>query len=419
MKKYIIYGIIMYFRLQLDKKRELSEYISAFMDSEPENWGKSYLGIEVLPTDKVQELEFEKIVITSSAYYNEIKNNLMEKYSISEEKIQYIDEFLADRTMNADILPKAVAIDACTSCQLNCKACYMRLNNFGGVGNGYLKYDDFKCFIDSNPQIKIIELSNNGEIFLNPELKKIIEYAYINGVQLTAWNGVNLNDVSDDMLETLVLCEFRGLTVSLDGTKQETYAYYRRNGDYNRVIRNIRKINYYKHLYRKQWPELRWQFVVMNHNELEAAEAKFLAYELDMKICFKQTWEPGFVPQHPEMLLWETGIDFRRNESPEQHHDTEVFGNHLCRQIYLEPRINWDGRLFGCCTNYQYDFGINVFEVGLREALRDSRYMAAKKMLMNKSAECDNIADIPCSKCEYYDAIRKCGNYICTRDIVI
>lgn len=413
MKKCIFYGIGAHFRLRLEERKELLNYILAFMDSNCENWGKHFFGIEVIPPKKVKEMDFEKIVITSDVYYNEIKKNLVKEYSVDGEKIQFIDEFIAERIVNADFLPGAVSLEACTSCQLNCKSCYMRKNNWGGVGNGYLKYEDFKRLIDLNPQIKTIELSNNGEIFLNPDLKKIVEYAWLKGVQLTAWNGVNLNTVSDEMLETLVLCEFRGMAVSLDGTKQETYEFYRQNGDYDKVIQNIRKINYYKHRYQKKYPKLRWQFIVMNHNELEVAEAKFLAHELDMEMRFKHTWDEGFVPQNPEMLLRETGIDFCRDDSVETHHDTVVFGNQLCRQMYLCPRINWDGRLLGCCANFQYDFGVNVFEVGLKEALRSSKYMAAKKMLMNKCVDSTDLADVPCAKCAYYISIKKCNNYIC------
>ncbi len=74
-------------------------------------------------------------------------------------------------------------MEACTLCQLNCPACWFRVDEYGIKKKnhtffGYLKFDDFKNFVDDNPQIESIELSNNGEIFLNPELNKIIEYAY-------------------------------------------------------------------------------------------------------------------------------------------------------------------------------------------------------------------------------------------------
>ena len=55
-----------------------------------------------------------------------------------------------------DSLPKKVRIDASTFCQLNCKSCYMRKSNFGTMGRGYLKFTDFRNFIQNNKFIQII-----------------------------------------------------------------------------------------------------------------------------------------------------------------------------------------------------------------------------------------------------------------------
>ena len=104
----------------------------------------------------------------------------------------------------------------------------------------------FQKISQKNPYIESIELSLSGEIFLNPELEEIIKYAYKKKVKLTAFNGVNFNNVSDKMLETLVKYRFTGLTFSIDGTSQETYEKYRRNGNFNNVIENIKKIKFTK-----------------------------------------------------------------------------------------------------------------------------------------------------------------------------
>jgi len=129
-----------------------------------------------------------------------------------------------------------VRLEASTICQLNCKACYMRINNYGVVGKGYLKLEDFKRFVDNNKFIKNIELSNSGEIFLNPDLIEILKYAYSKNVLLTADNGVNFNNVSDEMIEALVKYKLYSLTFSIDGASQEVYEKYRINGNFNKVI---------------------------------------------------------------------------------------------------------------------------------------------------------------------------------------
>jgi hypothetical protein len=58
------------------------------------------------------------------------------------------------------------------------------------VGGGFLRFEDFRKLLDDNPGLKRIELSNWGEIFLNPALLSVLELAHERGVELTAHNGV-------------------------------------------------------------------------------------------------------------------------------------------------------------------------------------------------------------------------------------
>ncbi len=55
--------------------------------------------------------------------------------------------------------------------------------------------------MDENPWVRRIELSNYGEMFLNPDLLSMLQYAHARGVSLSANNGVNLNSVGEDVLE--------------------------------------------------------------------------------------------------------------------------------------------------------------------------------------------------------------------------
>ena len=122
-----------------------------------------------------------------------------------------------------------------------------------------------------------IELSNYGEMFLNPDLLSMLQYAHARGVSLSADNGVNLNSVSEDILEALVQFGFRSMTCSIDGASAETYRRYRVHGDFRTVIGNIRRVNDFKRRHRSRYPRLTWQFVVMGHNEHEISSARRMA----------------------------------------------------------------------------------------------------------------------------------------------
>ena len=123
------------------------------------------------------------------------------------------------------IKPACIGLDASTICQLRCRCC----SNSGGyikqcLGSGFLKFEDFKRLINDNPWVRAIELSNWGEIFLNPDLLNIIKYAHEKKVLLNAFNGVNLNTVSHEMPEALVKYGFDSISCSIDGASQETYS---------------------------------------------------------------------------------------------------------------------------------------------------------------------------------------------------
>ena len=109
-----------------------------------------------------------------TALFPTAKSNFMAEYLARFSNDKYIYKRKED-------LPKKIRIEACSLCNLNCKRCWIRENeqkNSEGGGLGYLKFENFKNLVDDNPQIEEIEISNNGEIFLNPELDKIIEYAH-------------------------------------------------------------------------------------------------------------------------------------------------------------------------------------------------------------------------------------------------
>ncbi|MGN0929762.1 MAG: radical SAM protein, partial [Alphaproteobacteria bacterium] len=134
-------------------------------------------------------------------------------------------------------LPVNVRLDLCSMCNLNCCDCYMRKYNSCAIGSGYVKLENFISFLDKNPFVKTLEISNNGEVFLNPHLLDMLRIAYERGVQIYC-NSVNFNKVSDEVLEGFVKYDVKMLTVAIDGACQETYVKYRRGGNFDTVINN-------------------------------------------------------------------------------------------------------------------------------------------------------------------------------------
>ena len=161
------------------------------------------------------------------------------------------------------VQPWRIRLEASSFCQLRCPTCSTTERRIDAViGKGFLRFEDFRRLIDLNPSIKIIELANYGEVFLNPHLLRILEHAHRKGVSLTLDSGVNLNTARDEALEGLVKYSVSTVSCSIDGASPETYRKYRVRGNFNTVITNIKRINYYKQVYRTEFPRLDWQFIV-------------------------------------------------------------------------------------------------------------------------------------------------------------
>ena len=288
-------------------------------------------------------------------------------------------------------LPNQIRLEACSLCQLSCPECFIvKVKDKAPEGwLGYLRFKNFKKFVDDN-NFKIIELSNHGEIFLNPELDDIIKYAYSKNIRLTAHNGVNLNTVSEATRENLVKYNVRHITVSIDGATPETYAIYRRGGDFNTVISNIKKINYFKKKYNSKFPKLKYQFIVFGHNEHEIDKARELAHELNMKIQFKKNYASYYSPVTTKEGLLAI--------SPEK----EYFG---CKLLFDMPQIGYDGRLLGCYQSTFKDYGVNVFEKGLLESLNSPNVIYAKHMLTDLGVPLKK--EFPCAQCFNYEKLLK------------
>lgn len=306
------------------------------------------------------------------------------------------------------VFPESLRLEASSRCQLACPACPTASGAIHPtIGSGVLKLTDFQALVDSSPWVKMIELSNYGEIFLNPDLLAILAYAHAKGIQLSAHNGVNLNHVKPEVLEGLVKYKLRAMTCSIDGASQATYERYRIKGNFERVIENIQKINRFKAFYQSPYPILDWQFVVFGHNQHEISIARQMAADLGMGFRLKLSWDSEFSPVADRDALRQEVGAADREEYREKH--GRDYMQTICHQLWDKPQINWDGKVLGCCRNFWGEFGGNAFRDGLAAAINSERMTYARQMLRGQQPSRD---DIPCTTCSIYQTMQTTGQWL-------
>ena len=302
--------------------------------------------------------------------------------------------------ISADCLtvnPMEARIDVSSLCQLDCVLCpaaHRKGRSF--VGRGILPVADFAEFIDNNPQIKIIELGNSGEVFLNPHLPDILRYASEKGVATRIAEGANLNDASDGALEALVKYGVTILRVSIDGATQESYQIYRVNGDLKKVIKNVQQINEYKKRYKSSSPHLILQFIPFGHNEHEIKKIMVMAKALGMEIHFKLNVFGGLPLTNHSGLNEVLGYSDKESYFKETG---EIYMRDICLQLWRAPQVNWDGRLLGCSANSSVNYAEYALGKAFATEINNAHIQYARKMLMGIAPA---RADIPCVDCDLF-----------------
>lgn len=306
------------------------------------------------------------------------------------------------------VFPAAIRIEACSLCQLRCVLCPRTTGETDEIiGKGYLKFDHFESLIVRNPQIRQVELGNFGEVFLNPELPRILQYAFERGVVTEVDEGVNLNDATEEALEALVIYQTARVRCAIDGVTNEVYQRYRVGGDLRKVIRNIEKINALKEKHRSSKPHLIFQFVVFGQNEGEMEGAALLARMLGMEMSFKLNfYTDALTVQDPDRVRRFLGYADRTEylERERRH-----YMRHQCYEMWLSPQINWDGKLLGCSRNMWGVYAGNAFKEDLMSCINNEKMRYAREMLTGRKPP---RQDIPCTRCGVFKTLVEYDNWI-------
>ena len=253
----------------------------------------------------------------------------------------------------------------------------------------------------NNPQVKRIEMSNWGEIFLNKDIADIIKFAYENGVTLYCGNGTNFNDVDDIVLEYLVKYKVEYLNISIDGACQETYSQYRIHGSLEKVLSNIKRLNYYKDLYNSEYPKLSWQFIIFGHNEHELPIDKELCKKYRMAFNPKLNYSNFSPVKDKEFVRRESGLGVADRAEYKEIHKKEYKAP--CYHCFVSPQINWNGKILGCSVNKWKTIG-DINEMSISE-WENSQYYKTLVGILFERKDCPNT--IPCFYCPNYQKIKE------------
>jgi len=283
--------------------------------------------------------------------------------------------------------PVFLRIEVSPLCNLRCPGCLLHLacpaeSSPDHRKYGMMPYDSFKENVkDLLPYLFKVNLYDEGEPLLNPEIHKIIKLLSDNNVTSCISSNFSMK-LSDERLAQIVDSGLEHLIVAVDGATQETYSSYRQGGDLNTVISNIRRILALKKKM-KSHLKLELQFIDFEKNEAERSGVQKLAEDIG---AWRFTAITG-TSRHG----W-AGARFKGSEAERRRRG--------CYELWLSSTINSKGELGTC--DYGEDNGIPNIGLAKEYLLKDLRNHPDLVKLRNSFRDASVPLNEMCRHCSLY-----------------
>ena len=306
------------------------------------------------------------------------------KFAINTLNIKKLKNFLIACVEEENLLtrlnskPYIFTIDTTNACNLGCPLCPTGLG-MSQRKKGILKFENFKKIIDEIKDTCIeIHLYNWGEPTLNKFLIEMLKYAKSVGI----WSKISSNlslEYKENYLSELLNSGLSLLHVDVDGLGQEVYSKYRKKGNFNTVVKNLKTIKKIKEESNLKEPIIELAMLAMRQNEHQHQDFFKFAKELNAdeskidKIQCNPNTSKEWLPKNKN-LVYQTYED--GNAPSNSANDNE---KKPCHWPWSEIVINWDGGVNSCCIidDPKSDFG-NTNKQTINDIWNNQEYVSAR-----------------------------------------
>jgi len=243
-------------------------------------------------------------------------------------------------------MPMTISVEPTTACNLRCPECPSGLRSFTRP-TGNLKQDFFRRTIDQlASRLTWLIFYFQGEPYINPGFLDMVSHANQKGIYtITSTNGHFLDD---ENARRTIESGLSRLIISVDGTTQEVYEQYRKEGSLEKVLAGARNIVQWKRALKSKTPHVIFQFLVVRPNEHQIPDIYRLANEIgvdEVKLKTAQVYNykngNALIPS-----------DTKYARYVKQPDGTYAVKNKLlnhCWKLWHACVITWDGIVVPCC----------------------------------------------------------------------
>ncbi len=284
-------------------------------------------------------------------------------------------------------LPLSITIEPTTACNLGCPECPSGLKQFTRA-EGNLKADFYKKIIDEvQTHVFYLNFYFQGEPYINPDFLEMVVYAH--NKKIYTATSTNAHFLTKQKAEETVKSGLSRLTISIDGTTQETYESYRKGGSLAKVLEGTKNIIEAKNELKSKTPYLIFQFLVVKPNEHQLEDAKKLAADLGVdEIRFKTAQVYDYKNGNPLIPTIEKYARYKKQSDGTYRLKNKLLNE--CWRMWSSCVITWDGKIVPCCfdKDAKHQLG-DLNENSLKQIWQNPNYIGFRKALLNNRAEID------------------------------
>lgn len=268
--------------------------------------------------------------------------------------------------------PMTVSFEPTTACNLRCPECPSGLRSFSRE-TGNLKKDFFTKSIDqlSNRLLYLI-FYFQGEPYINPNFLEMVRYA--NNKKIYTITSTNGHFLSEENAKKTVESGLDRLIISVDGTTQDVYEQYRKEGNLENVLQGAKNVVKWKEKLNSATPHIIFQFLVVKPNEHQIPEVYRLAKEIgidEVKLKTAQVYEykngNPLIPTQQEYSRYE----LQKDGTYDVKHELV---NH-CWKLWHSCVITWDGLVVPCCFDKDAEHQLGDLKIeNFRTIWKDEKY---------------------------------------------
>jgi radical SAM protein with 4Fe4S-binding SPASM domain len=284
-------------------------------------------------------------------------------------------------------LPMSVTIEPTTACNLGCPECPSGLKQFTRA-EGNLKTALYKKVIDEvQHHAFYLNFYFQGEPYINPNFLEMVAYAHSKKIYTAT--STNAHFLTTQKAEETIKSGLSRLTISIDGTTQETYESYRKGGNLEKVLEGAKNIIAAKKALKSKTPYVIFQFLVVKPNQHQIEDAKALAANLGVdEIRFKTAQVYDYQHGNPLIPTIEKYARYKKQADGTYRLKNKMLNE--CWRMWSSCVITWDGKIVPCCFDKDAKHQLGDLQTStLKQVWQNSNYIGFRTQLLNNRSAID------------------------------